>query len=227
MLKNLLLWILSPPMKRSDKLKQDRDIKRIMQIAKRQGMKVPLLPDQKILKNDKIKVYSAEEAKAEKVKRDKKANQKPIILNGSFIAPKVKENKTITQDDMQNDLLLKFSEPLEREQNDMVLQAMRYIIGPQLDFPIDIMYRLFGWQNVKRHPITELIDENRKFKVFYYWGDRVEELLKNKKNHLALIWHETDLPIFKEDDNGKITGLINNWKNLYDDDSEYSGDPLD
>lgn len=214
-------------MKRSKKLKQDRDIKRIMQIAKRQGMKIPLLPDQKILKNDKIKVYSADEAKAEKVKRDKKANQKPVILNGSFIAPKVAAKQAITQDDMQTDLLLKYSEPLEREQNDMVLQAMRYIIGPQLDFPIDIIYRLFGWQDVKRHPTTDLVDENRKFRVFYYWGDKAQELLKNKRNHVALIWHEEDFPRFKEDKKGKIIGLVNNWKNLFDDDSEYEGDPLD
>lgn len=215
-------------MDKNQKRKQDRALRRILGKAKGKGMKIPLLPDQKVLKNDKMKVYSAEEAIAAKSKRDKKANQKPVIIDGSFIPPKVKTSKEIAQHDLQADMLLKFSEPLERIQDDMVLQAMRYIIGPALDFPLDKIYRLFKWQKVSRHPVTDvLLKGEKKFQVFYFWGDKGEELLKNKRNHVALIWQKTDFPTFKEDENGKIIGLNNNWKYLFDDDSEYSGDPLE
>jgi len=202
--------------------KQDKNkaIDNIIKRAKRQGSKIPLLPgsgSKLIDSTKKGKLYSAEEAMAEKKQRDEKQSKTEIVLAENFI-------KKPTESDYFTKMLLKYAKPLEHIQNDMVLQAMRYIIGPTLDFPIDKIYRLFNWADVKRHPKTGEHVGSVEYKVFYFWGDVGEELLKNKTQHVPLIWHEYDLPSLKKNDKGDVIGLNNNWTLLFDDDSEYGGD---
>ncbi len=199
---------------------KDDEVKKILQKSTRKGMRIPLLPERNIVGKKKMKLYSAEEALAERKRRE--AKQKPIVINSTFLPPK--PSKPLLDHDVKADMLLKFAEPLEREQQTMLLQAMRYIIGPSLDHPPAKLKQLFGWLTVKRHPITNIIDKELKFKVFYFFGDRIEDMLKNKTQEVALIWHRGDLPQLREDKDGKVIGLVNNWEYLFDDDSEYEGD---
>lgn len=202
-----------------------QQLKKVYQDAKRKGIDVPLLPEHEITDKNKMKVYSAEEALAERTKREKLQSQRVNIVNDSFVKPA--ENQAPSIEQVQTDLLMEYSEPLGLEQDTMVLQSMRYIIGPTLEFPIEQMKVLFGWNETKRHPLTNEVVEGGKYKVFYYYGDRGEDLLKNKKEYVALIWHEIDIPEFSRNDEGQIIGLKNNWKLLFDDDTEYPGDPIE
>lgn len=211
-----------------DKKNNDEALKRIYQDAKRQHGGVPLLSGQtnNIIDNGKIKVYSAEEAKAE---REKRIAEKPdISVDGNYKPKKANQvAKAMTSHDIQTEALLKFSEPLEKEQSEMIMQAFHYIIGDDLNFPLDKIKRLFSWADVKKHPVTGFIDEKITFNVFYYWGDRGQELLKKKRVPVQLIWQEYDLPQFKKDKENKFVGLINHWKYLIDIETVYEGDKQD
>ena len=197
----------------------DKKTKKLINEAKRQFGKAHLLPriDTGVIDESKGKLYSAEEALAERKKREQSQNSEPIIVNNTFIKP----NEKPTETQVWLNRLEPEYDKLDKELHVMELQAARFIIGPSLDYPQKLIKMLFGWQEVRRHPVTDILHPLQQFYVFRYFGDVGEESIKDRKKMVNLIWRAKDEPEPQFNDKGEFTGLDINFEYLFDPDKEY------
>lgn len=196
-----------------DKRKLDPRLNKLLS----QANKSQMLPGK-----SKGKLYSAKEAKAEREQRQKQKKKDDIVLNTSFMKP-----KKLTEHDYYVEQLKIYCQPLAEEQDTMQLQCVRYIVGPALDFPLNKIKMLFAWQKVKRHPLTNKLDDRNSYQVFLFAGDVGQELLEGKQDPVMLMWEVCDPPKLKYNDDNKCIGLVNNWEYLFDPDTEYEPEVKD
>ena len=168
------------------------------------------------LKSGQGKLYTASEAEAER-KRRKEAEEK-VIINNSFLKP----DKVPTKEQYAADILLKMADSLDEERLTMQLQCMRFIIGPDLEFPMKQLQKLFAWVDLQRHPKTgQLCANKEQYRVFIFVGDAYEETLTDRKSIIYLMWENKPEPEIKRDDKGSPIALVNNWEYLFDPELEY------
>ena len=197
----------------------DKKTKKLINEAKRQFGKAHLLPriDTGVIDESKGKLYSAKEALAERKKREQSQNSEPIIVNNTFIKP----NEKPTETQVYAEQLKKYYGKIDEEHEEMDLQAMRFIIGPSLDFPLDKVKHLFKWVEVLRHPKTDQLHKLQQFRVLKFFGDVGEELLKDRRKMVNLVWEFNLEPEPKFNDKGELVGMKSNREYLFDPDKEY------